>query len=112
LAVRVIGAFFVTSGMVVVAIRISLALKLFHYSRETSTANHLSHFDADYKGKVALFRFRNKPASRGMKSSPGLAIRAIIMALRPSPGLDGGSRALARKWNAAVWLGRLCRGGL
>src|SRR5215469_6548092 len=33
LAVRVIGAAFFTSGAVVVAIRISLALKLFHYSR-------------------------------------------------------------------------------
>ena len=34
LAVRLIGAaFFVTSGTVVVAIRISLALKLFDYSR-------------------------------------------------------------------------------
>src|SRR5215472_1811745 len=37
LAVRVIGAAFFTSGAVVVAIRISLALKLFHYSRADFT---------------------------------------------------------------------------
>jgi hypothetical protein len=84
--------------MVVVAIRISLALKLFHYSKIAmgfhphskmqTDGNHLPDLDAEYKGKVAVFRFRNQRAFRGMKSSPGLASRSIIMALRPSSGLD------------------------
>jgi hypothetical protein len=64
LAVRVTGGAFFTSGTVVVAIRISLALKLFDYIRilistlclRVGTVENLSLFDAIRALKVARFR--------------------------------------------------------
>jgi len=58
LAVRVMGAAFLTSGTVVVAIRISLALKLFDYSKNRVVGNlrrdqMLTPLDAKGTGWVA-----------------------------------------------------------
>jgi hypothetical protein len=105
-----IGATFLTSGTVVVAIRISLALKLFDYSKydpphwpsRPGISNHLYDLDADCKGEVALFQFCNKLFQQGLNRRRGLAIRAIIVPLRPSPGLVWGPRAPISRWKAAV----------
>src|ERR1700756_5176526 len=120
LAVRLIGATFLTSGtVVVVAIRISLALKLFDYSKNDplrspsrpGDRNHLYDLDADCKGEVALFQFCNRLFQQGLNHRRGLAIRAIIVPLRPSPGLYG-VRVPQSAGGKPLWLGRLCRGGL
>src|SRR5215471_8485725 len=64
LAVRLMGATFLTSGTVVVAIRISLALKLFDYSKcirrysgiAPDSNELLTIFDAKFTEEVAQFR--------------------------------------------------------
>src|ERR1700722_5969929 len=124
LPVRVTGAaFLATSGTVVVAIRISLALKLFDYSK---------------------CRFRNKPRSRDRSeetdllvrcqrdlgsrilpaavtdseqrdnSTPGLANGAIIIPVRafPGTGMRGTALPPAQEVESrSSWFG-ICRGGL
>jgi hypothetical protein len=83
--------------MVVVAIRISLALKLFYYSREIPPAGKIPQTEILYpilmriaSGKSQLFRFGDNTYSPGIKSSPPLANRAIIMTLgRSSDWIEG-----------------------
>jgi hypothetical protein len=72
-AVRVTGAAFLTSGTVVVAIRISLALKLFDYIKNYDfhhlvwrwSVENLYFFDAESALNVAPFRLPQQlPGSR------------------------------------------------
>src|ERR1700739_2981440 len=92
LEVRVMGgaAFLVTSGTVVVAIRISLALKLIDYIRcnFSPEQNHFAQhpFDADFGLKVA--GRKGHPAFRNQFDflAPGLRNGAIIIPLGPPHG--------------------------
>src|ERR1700686_1678517 len=103
LGVRVTGAaFFVTSGMVVVAIRISLALKLFDYSKcclrqKDYTAESVCWLDALAGWKVHSSRNCNRLRTKGFIRHHELAHGAIIIRVRPSPGLDAGFCAPAHE---------------
>src|SRR5579863_9217924 len=116
-AVRLMGAAFFTSGTVVVAIRISLALKLFDYTKYRCFCSKttLLLFQRSLFGcrKQAAGRVLSRFVSRFAVPClffPKLANRAIIVALRPSPGLAAGARTLHPMRRNAV--GSTCRGGL
>ena len=118
LGVRVTGAaFFVTSGMVVVAIRISLALKLFDYSKcrlrqKDHTAESVYWLDALAGWKVHSSQNCNRLRTKGFIRHQGLAHGAIIIRVRASPGLDAGFCAPRSRSGKPLHLGRTCRGGL
>src|SRR5579871_4162511 len=83
-AVRLTGAFLI-SGTVVVAIRISLALKLFDYSRSeiglpvaTPGNQSSSCFDARYRLADARLSARSGNCESGFKFAAPLANGAII----------------------------------
>src|SRR5579864_3559917 len=89
------GVFLVTSGMVVVAIRISLALKLFDYSRCRLRQKHHSCGNHQLIGCGPQSGSRILPNSvtgfeQGISSTPRLANGAIIISIRASPELDAG----------------------
>src|SRR3954447_14165872 len=59
--------------------------------------NHVPHLDADCKAEVALFQFRNRPFYPRLNHRRGLGNGAIIVPLRPSPGLVRASACPRRK---------------
>src|SRR5579862_2987924 len=107
-AVRVMGAAFFTSGMVVVAIRISLALKLFDYTKYdclcSETVHELTHWMPTTGLRSRSFPVLHAVLGTARLFSPELANGAIIVALRPSPGLVARSRTLHPLRRNAVWV--------
>src|SRR5215472_11221771 len=112
--VRVIGATFFTSGTVVVAIRISLALKLFDYNRVSKTAasgpapvKSSTQFGCGMQGLSFNLLARLRPWNKGIYWSQELANGAIIFAVRSLPSTPG-SRNLA-EWGRLCWVVTLPR---
>src|SRR5580698_8870714 len=123
---RVTGAAFlvtsglVTAGIVVVAIGISLALKLFDYSKSrfhhkyliqvTTLGKLFPCLDAATGRKSHSSRPCNRLRTKGLIQRRGLANRSIIIPVRAFPGTGCGVlRAPTTKWKACTWVWNLPR---